>query len=328
MKMHRTYLIIASCLLLAIVTTGQDLDEDSNWYREIGRAYDGYSSFDFTRYTKDEALFAKKKYLQIESDGSLDEWEGLYTRETMLGRAELIWSSRHGFVYAYIYHTLANIDYGQVVRRDGDSILLVSDRKTPARRSRFIDGDHVRVRFGERHLLVSKNILKDFALYAAGLDVPDRRDDRVMFTEDGYVWEKVDDENKKLADVPVLPALYSHLIRRPIRSRVLSIGRLRIKREYSSTSESAPYIQHRRTITLSSGSRQRVRVGMTFWIDELEERVEVVSVGGSQSAAVLVRPIIDGREFCRNDDEPGDTEPFPCRDPKIGMQARTKTKYF
>lgn len=318
-----TLLVLVISIGFAADPLGQNIDEESNWYRSIGRSYDGYSRFDFTRYTKHDVDVARTKFLQIESDKSRDEWEGLYTREAMLGRAELIWSHRGGFVYAYVYHTLASIDHGHVIIDAGGSIRLVSGR-SPG--NKFIGGDHVKVRFGERHLLVPQNMLKDFAMFAVGLDVPDRRSDRVLFTEEGGVWEKSDDESKKLGDLPAFPASYAHLVRRPIESRVLSIGQLRIKREYSSTQDSDPYVQHQRNLTLSAGSRRGVRVGMTFWIDDLEERVEVISVGRNRSVAVLVRPVIDG-EFCRND-EISEGQRFPCREPKIGMRARTKTKYF
>jgi len=309
------------------ITTGrgQAVDEESTWYKEIGRPYDGYSRFDFTKYTKDEIQLAKTRFIQIESDKSLDEWEGLYSRQTMLGQAELIWNSRRGFVYTYVYHTLASIDFGRVVLR-GDSILLVSDRG-PARRSRsFIKGEHIRVKFGDRHLLVERTRLADFALYAAGREVPEGQRAREIYTEEGFFWEKVGEEKKQIADVPVFPARYANLVRKPISSRVMSVGRARPKRTKPGTSDIV-YVDHLRSITLSGGSRQGVRVGMTFWIDELEERVEVVSVRSSRSVAELSRGVFDGKESCYKY-ESSTQVTFPCRKPKVGMKAQTKTELF
>ncbi|MEO8041229.1 MAG: hypothetical protein ABI646_01350 [Acidobacteriota bacterium] len=312
-------------LYLALCTsvTAQPIDDESNWYKEIGRVDNGNSRFDFTRYSKNDIQLAKSKYLQIMAAPHQNEWEGKYSRETMLGRVGLVWSQQ-GFVYDYVYHTLANIDYGRVALR-GDSILLVSERFNVQKPNPFLEGELIRVRFGERHLMIARNGLKDFAIFAAGLDVPDRRK-RDIYTEEGGVWEKVGDEDKSLSDVPTYPARYAYLIRKPMRAKVSSVGVLTISRR-TSPDFAIGKGDHVRQLTVSGGSRNGMKVGMTFWIDILEERIEIVSVGRTQSNARLVRPFIDGKEFCRND-EILDGEPFACREPKIGMQARTKTHYF
>ena len=318
-------LIVLLSIAFCHPATAQSLDEDSNWYKEIGRGDYYYSHFDFTRYSKKEIQSAKSKYLQIMADPLQDEWAGSYTRETVLGRANLTWSQR-GFVYDYIYHTLANIEYGRVVLR-GDSVFLVSERSPVGKRMRFPEGELIRVKFGERHLMVPQSELNDFALAAAGRGIPARVSNEAVYTEDGAVWEKVDDHNKSLAGGLTLPARYAHLVRQPIETKLLSSGKLRIVRKTSSNFAlmSGDRV---RLLTLSSGSRNGVRVGMSFWIDALEERVEILSVGPTRSVARLVRRFIDGKEFCRNDEGPDLTEPFPCREPKVGMRVRTKTAYF
>ena len=87
------------------------------------------------------------------------------------------------------------------------------------------------------------------------------------------------------------------------------------------------YDESVRRLTFSSGTKHGIKIGMRLWIDELEEWAEIVSVRASRSVAELSRPIIDDKEFCRNDEVP-DGEQFPCRMPKVGMQVRTKTQYF
>lgn len=325
MKMHRGYLVIASWLLLAVPTYGQALDPESNWYKETGRQVDHYSRFDFSRYSASDIQSAKHKYLQILSGPLQDDWSGSYSRPTLLGRAELTWSD-HGFVYAYIYHTLANIDYGRALPRS-DSVSLVSEKWPGGKPNAFLEGEHIKVKFGERHLLVPKSKLDEFAIFAAGLDVPDRAGkNAISYTEYGGVWEKVGDEDKNIADVPTYPAKYASLIRKAIQAKVLSVGRLVIIKK---TSRNFALMEgdHVRLLILSGGSRNGVKVGMTFWADQLEERVEIVSAGRTRSVARLVRSFIDGKEFCRNDDDPNG-EAFPCREPKIGMRTRTKTRYF
>jgi len=240
-----------------------------------------------------------------------------------LGSSEITWEQKVGFVYAYVYHTLANIDYGRVTA-DSDSVKFASER--PLVGKRFFEVDHIKVKFGEKHLLVPKSRLTDFAILAVGREVPTGRRAKEIYTEEGFFWEKVDDGDKQIADVPEFPPPYAHLVKKPIQSKILSVGKLKIKREKSKDwgTESE---ERWRVITFAKGRSDGVRVGMTFWVDELEERIEIVSVGTSKSIARLTRIVIDGDEFCRND-EVKDGERFPCRMPRVGMKVRTKTQYF
>lgn len=319
MKAAPLYTLFFHLLFLSTVF-GQDFTDDSNWYKEIGRGDDYYSRFDFRRYSENDIRLAKAKYRRIAEETLSHEWSGSYTRETMLGSAELTWS-RSGYVYTYVYHTLANIDYGKVID-NGDSITLVSERYPSGKPNDFLGSKLVRVRFGERRLLVAKGDLRDFAAYAAGLDVPSKPTDKERFTEEGYVWQKVGDEGKPVADMPTYPSAYARLVRNPIRARVISIGALKVKRETPTTAG-----EHSRMLALSTGYKYGVSAGMTFWIDDLEERVEIVSVGPYRSTARLSRPIIDGNEHCDRYED-GDQIKFPCREPRIGMNARTKPDFF
>lgn len=325
MNLPRIYLIVTISLFVSFFCAAQTINEESNWYKEIGKHDDYYSRFDFSRYTKSDVEKAKAKYLQIAATPTKDEWTGSYRRQTMLGSAEITWDRQNGFVYSYVYHTLANIDYGSAMST-GDSVSFASEKPTVWKGKRFFDEEHIRVRFGEKHLLVPKSRLSDFAIWAVGREVPTGRRKKEIYTEEGFFWEKVEDEHKKIADVPTYPDGYAHLIQKPIQSRVLSVGKLRIKREKSAdwgtTSE-----DHLVTLKLSGGQRQRVRTGMRFWIDDLEEWIEIISVSANHSVAELSRPFIDGKEYCDRYENFSQIE-FPCRSPKVGMSARTKTDYF
>ena len=317
--------ISLALFFLCFVAAAQISFEESNWYKEIGRYDDYYSRFDLTRYTKADVEAAKSKYLKIASAKSNDEWTGAYRRETMLGSAEITWGGQNGFVYTYVYHTLANLDYGSV-KAVGSSIAFVPERKLDGNRKRFFEGKHIQVKFGERHLLVPEDRMAEFAIWAVGREVPTGRRMKEIYTEEGFFWEKIDDNEKAIANVPTFPSAYAHLIRQSIPSKVLSVGRLRIKREKSAdwgtTSE-----DHFRTLILSSGRRHGVKVGMRFWIDDLEEWVEIVYVSANRSRAELLRPFIKDREYCGKYENNGVTE-FQCRDPKVRMAARTRPEYF
>jgi hypothetical protein len=323
--MARVYLIVLLHLLIAGVSSGQGPDEESNWYKEIGRGDDPYSGFDYRKYTKDDIAKAKSKYLQIASERSNDDWAGSYSTSSMLGRAEIIWDKNNGFVYHFVYHTLASIDYGKVVTR-GDSVWFASERFGTKDLKRSYEAEHIRVKLGQRHLLVPENRLKDFAILVAGLEVPHGRRKKEIEHEESFFWEKVEDEDKEVADVPTYPSRYAHLVQNPVRSQVLAVGKLRVKRK-NSTMWATTSEDHMRSLTLSRGQRHGVKVGMRFWLDDLQEWVEVVSVRANRSVAELLRPFIKGKEYCDSYDK-GKVTQFPCRDPGVGMQARTKTDYF
>ena len=153
-------------LIVAFGSQAQPIDfEESNWHKEIGRYDDWYSRFDLTRYTKEDVEKAKAKFLRIASEKSNDEWSGSYRRQTMLGSAEITWHPNSGYVYAYVYHTLAALGYGQV-KSTGDSVSLVSERADYKNHS--FESELIRVKLGERQLLVPKERMKEFAIWVVG----------------------------------------------------------------------------------------------------------------------------------------------------------------
>jgi hypothetical protein len=311
-------------ILLAVmgVAVGQIDYDESNWGKEIGRD-DYYSRFDLNRYTKGDVETAKAKFLRIKEEKAEDEWVGTYRRDTMLGRAEIAWHPQHGFVYTYIYHTLACLDYGGV-KSFGDTVNFLPARRITSNWKRFIEAEQVKVKFGERHLLVPKDRMAEFALLAVGRDVQTGRRLKEIYTEEGFFWENIEDAAKPIAEIPTFPRRYAHLIRKPIKLRVQAFGQRRIKRE---SGDGWSREEHSFRLRLSGGRKQGVRVGTRFWVDDLEEWMEVTSIATNYSFAELTRPFIDGREYCSRVENYNQIE-FQCREAKTGMLARTKTEYF
>lgn len=322
MNLPRIYLIAILLLLFSSFSVGQTIDEESNWYKEIGRYDDPYSRFDFKSYTKAELETAKSRYLSISSAKPADEWEGSYSIGTFLGHGEITWNRQNGFVYHYVYHTLASLDFGSATVR-GDSVLFRSER-TKGGTKRFFEVEYIKVMFGDRHLLLPKARLRDFAKVAAGRDI--ESESNVDDSGNSYFWEMVADEKKPISEVPIYPKRYAHWIRKPIDTKLQAVGSRKMRKEKSADG-AVIYEEYVRLLTFSSGTKQGLRIGMRFWIDELEEWAEIVSVRSTRSVAELSRPFIDGKEYCDRYENYSQIA-FPCRDPKIGMRSRTKTEYF
>lgn len=319
-NMRHLILIAITCLVASSVVMGQVLEEPSDWRKETGRESDFYSRFDFRRYSIKDVENAKSKYLSIVSKVTRDEWSGTYTRGTMLGYSELVWNETDGFVYAYTYHTLGHLDYGRV-KFAGNSISFISQKAVHLTQSNF--EEYVRVRFGERHLLVGKRKLADFAKLAVGREVAASRDTEA---EGSFFWEMVGEEEKSIGETPEFPAEFQQLVLKPLTTTLVSVGKMRVKKEISKQWGTTS-IDHLVDLRLSIGSGNGVRRGMRFWIDELEEWVDIVSVSKNWSLALLSRAVIDGKEHCDRFVD-GNYSVFPCRTATPGMNARTRSNYF
>lgn len=312
--------LITFLILCRGLTPAQTIDEDSNWFKEIGR-YDDYNSrFDFRRYSLKEVLDAKSRYLAIVGDGSLDEWEGIYRQDEHLGHSEFTWSTSSGFVFTYTYHTLAFLDHGTVATVT-DRLRAKSQNQTGS--SSSISGDLIKVKFGNSHFLVRKKELRLFADEAAGL--------RTERSADFSPWIKDNERTEKVFGFPVFPKDFASLVRKPITVSTERIGkpkRFQDRLEDGSINTE----ENQRLITLDAGLNKGVRRGMSFFVDELDERIEIIRTRESTSVAKLVRSVQSDKEICFRYEQ---TNPpfyeqvnFPCRELKIGMSARTLSEFF
>ncbi|MBX3289902.1 MAG: hypothetical protein KF855_11225 [Acidobacteria bacterium] len=315
---------IALILALSAAVFCQDepkavsFDEESNWYKEIGKGDNWYSRFDFTRYTEEDILAAKSKYSRIAENLSKDEWSGYYIQNRMLGVEELTWGNETGYVRTYIYHTLVFIDYGKAISKQ-DSIAFISEKPVLSPRRPVSMPNLIKVKFGDSHFLVPQKYLLDFAERAAGL--------KNLHGENDYYWIKEPDAAKKVFGLPVYPKQFAHLVRQPINMKITAVGKASLHQNRFDDGEVYSEELHR-PITFDSGRNKGVKVGMYFFVDDLGEWVEITNVGQKQSVGVLLRYIINStQEECWEDEEKREGE-RPCREIKIGMAARTLSREF
>lgn len=313
MNLSRIYLIVILLLALGVGANGQEFDEESNWYKEIGRDDDYYTRFDFNRYTKADVLNAKQRYKTISSNITKGDWYGIYSSGVEIGSNELHWNPFGGFVYFYVYHTLGSLDYGSIVE-DADSLVMHSEKTDQKSSQKYLKNRLIKVVFGEARFLVPEKRLSDFLERAAGLST--------SISDYGYYWQKDVEKEPKLFGVPIVPEKYRKLVRSPIKSKITGIGR-RVVHQNKFDDGTVNYEEVYRYLTLHAGSKQGLRVGMNLYADQLGEWVEVTDVRANGSTGRIRRGFHDGKEECL-DEELGQGMQIPCKQVKVGAHVRTK----
>lgn len=131
MKIKNFISVLIILLFISQIIFGQETYENRNWYKDTKGFDNFYSGYEFgRRYTKENVEEAVSKYHFIKSFTLTDdEWEGIYTSDSMLGYLELFWNSEGGFVKSYVYHTLSSLDYGDVKNKK-DSVELISQKNS------------------------------------------------------------------------------------------------------------------------------------------------------------------------------------------------------
>ena len=86
----------------------------------------------------------------------------------------------------------------------------------------------IKVKLGEAHYLVPENLLQNFTISAAGLST--------NFDYSDY-WVNVEDIEKKAFGLPILPEKYKNLLRYPIETKIIGVGKKKIIPNEQSTKE-------------------------------------------------------------------------------------------
>lgn len=319
MKVQKAISVLIILFALFQICIGQEIDFEGNWFREIKGYDDYYTRYDFNSYTKDDVIKAKRRFDLIKQFPPKDEWEGIYTFSTETGSTELYLSFTAGFVNYHVYHTLRRLDYGSAFDKT-DSVKLVSEKSKKSRRSIF-STKLIKVKFGDKHFLVPKNRLQDFAERAVGLSTS-------LSDFSYYLW-KLDEAEKKVFGLPVLPKKYLHFLRFPINTEVIRIGNRQLY-QHKFEDGTVNYEEVYRFVTLGAGKNKKIKLGMNFYVEDLGEWIEITKVSSNTSIGKIRRGLDEKRqEECFNE-ELGQGDIIPCKEIRIGMKAQTKTSesYF
>lgn len=315
MNIKKSFIILLILFTVSQICLGQEVDFDRNWSKDTKGIDDWHSRYDYRNYTKEDVEKAINRFQLIQANSANnDEWEGIYGSGVELGMSEFQWNSTGGFVKFYIYHTLGSLDFGRVINTP-DSVTLISEKAITSKPKSIFITNLIKVKYGDNHYLVPETRLKDFAERAVGLSV--------SLGDWGYYLYKSNGVDNELYGLPVLPKKYRHLLRSPINTKITKIGKHIIhqkKRDDGTVTSEDIY----RFVTLGAGKDKRVKVGMNFYVDDLNEWIEITEVSQNRSIGKIQRDFDgDGNENCR-EIEGGSGIGTPCKDIKIGMKARTK----
>lgn len=298
---------------------GQELKEGEYWdSRHQGKTWVG----EYNNFTKEDVIKGNKILSLIKHSSPKDEWEGSYSsNHDGLGEELLFWNLENGFVKYYFYHSLKNLSFGSAKNNEDSIVLTYEKLPRPSKNKSLFSSTLVKVKFNNKHYLITESNLKSFLEDIAG--VFPRNASPYYYS----LWIKMDDFEKEASGEPQIPAKYKYLLRSPIETKIIKVGKRNIHQEKledgTVTNEEIYYF-----VTLSDGKNKRIKVGMEFFVEDLGEWVEIIKVTQNSSIGKIKRSYYDKIEECW-DDRGGSGTPFPCKNFKNKMTAKTKRgEYF
>lgn len=272
-------------------------------------------------YSKEDAVDAENKYQKIKAElleNKENEWAGKYIPlpQSELGGQYLFLAPRSGFIDYYVYPCLPELrsfHLGDVV--DEPSVIWTKPVYSLNSRRRVIEPvRYVKVKWGARRLLVRQEDLVEFLDRVTGFYVKPKTDDENDFSDWFNVWANEKDFEKPLTGLPVLPAEYVHLLRRPIEAKIINAGKRIIKKIEEKNDEheySAARTESQTTVTISAGSQNGIKIGMAFRALKTDETIKIIQVNSRTSIGVLIRELDEnGRETYYDSESEGEKN-FP-----------------
>lgn len=214
---------------------------------------------DFSAHSESDALSSQATWEAIcteLTESATNDWPGFYVASVGdTGELQFRWAPKSGFaaVWTGCFPGVNDTYYGGI-DRTADGLRLVPRSAAPRSRGRRgLPERLVFVRWGDRRYLVSHDSMGDFCEFTAGIIPYEPELPRPYLCH-------VDDLEKPVADVPIVPAAYRSLLRKPIDARISRVGQP--KRE--DVEEDDNYQDVVRRVRLNIGSAHGVRVGMRF----------------------------------------------------------------
>ncbi len=297
----KTLLTLLIILFVFQVAFSQEFAEGEYWDSYIyGKTWIGESK----NFTKEDVIKGGRKLSNIKQSTFDDEWDGIYlSNNDWLGEEFLSLNQENGFVEYYFYHTLKSSDFGYI-KKNQDSLILTSEKSSFEKNKSKIR-TLIKVKYGDRHYLISENNLRLFLEDIVGVFPANAQPYHYS------IWLKKDDEEKKVFGDPQIPEKYKHLFRSSIETKIAKVG----KKIYLDTD--IYYF-----LTLGAGINKKIKVGMNLYAADLGEWIEITKVSQNTSVGKIRRSFYDKTEECR-DERGGSGSPIPCKKLKRGMIVKT-----
>lgn len=301
--------------LVAGIAVGQGYVEDENWLKGFRTEADSFSTLTYwpeRTFTLEDVVKGKEHLGSIRRSTPQNEWEGLYYANTEIGDNKLIWNAEGGFFHFYFYHTLKRFSFGGIKDHPGFIEFDYERDHASKRRKGSVPTRLIKVRIDDSHFLVPESRLRDFCERAAGLGTD--------LADFHYWWTRERDMQKEREGLPILPPEFRHFLRNPIETKITGLG----DRKISQPETSPPTTEVHYYITLGAGKDKKLRSNMNFFVKDLGEWVRLTKVFKKRSLGFIRRDFDEkNQERCR-DGIGGSGLPIPCREIKVGMQAKTR----
>ncbi|CAN5808950.1 hypothetical protein BH20ACI4_BH20ACI4_31920 [soil metagenome] len=332
MKISKTIFLLVSLLFSISVLFAQDSVDNENWIGKIEYGQAPYLIHSYRNYTQADVVAAKQKFILLKQISPMNEWEGMYDNSGHTSDTKLIWNSQVGFIGYYVNTCsleLSSLDFGYI-KINADQIELFSEKTpNPESKNKISPEKFVKVKWGDVHYLVEEDELETFCELAAGYygsgKPVETEIDGEKFTHLKsiweYYWQKVEEPDKKVFGLPILPNKYKHLVKIPIESEILAINEHKLDLAEEDFMSSTSY----RYVTISVGKNKNIKPDMEFYIPDLQERIKIIEVGEKTSKGVIERWFEkeENREDCRKDGQE-----IPCQNPKVRMKVKTVPDEF
>lgn len=339
MNLRKIFLVVLSSIASLQICFGQNAPEyvegEDNWVQKYGIYQVPFISLRYDRYSKEDTIKFREKLDLLKDEKFSDEWNGIYYvgSEETVNHSELRINSNIGFVSFNVYTCLPElryINYGRIMNT-ADFIQLVPEFTENSTR-KSATAKYVKVKWGDKYLLVEESSLSAFAEKAVGIYVEpedDSSEDRFKWT-DFWVKGDLDSEppsqtENEYVGLPVFPASYKKFQRSPIAAKIIFVGKRIVEKSDVVGSENGEFMEAGYKITINAGKNKGVKTGMTFGVGEIGENFVITQVNQNNSVGRITRGLDENKvDFCSD----GNNNQIECPKIKTSMNVKTQIGQF
>jgi hypothetical protein len=334
MKLRKIFLIVLISILSLQICLGQDTEAnqpEKNWLADYGIYPTEFLYQRYDRYSKEDIGRFREKLDQLKNANFSEEWSGVYYigSEETVNHSELHLNPNVGFVQFNVYTCLPElryIDYGRIVNTTG--LIQTSPEFAANSPRKSASEKFVKIKWGDKYLLVEESSLSAFAEKAVGIYVEPEDDSQEEKYKWTYFWVKGDPNaeshfqlENKYVGLPEFPAGYKKYQRSPIEAKVIFVGNRTIEKADVVGNENDEFMEASYKVTIDAGKNKGVKIGMAFEISEIGEKFVVTEVTQNKATGKIVRSLNENKnELCYDND----SNEIDC--PKIKTSIKAKTR--